>query len=339
MGEIISSQKDRARANARRRGRGFEQKMARITGGHIHAGQDGDVEARGYRIECKYRSDLQLESSSTLRDWIEQVKRYQLGWDPSKRWAIAVTGGQQQRSEVYMIIPFGDWDRLTKAEEERTAWEQFVKAHPDLTERASAAVQQLARDYLHASSDRFCIVRRERTPVIYRFTDEELYDCWQLARQRNQKTTRFGMHPGNWGRKSSLEIHYEGIVAELAVARLLGLDINRHIFDRGGDNQAPDLVLPDGRTIEVKFRGRKGDDFALRNTNRDSFKADLGVLVWPHDEESVEIAGYITRDDFVANCVTVNYIRKRGGDRLAVSSSHLRPFSELLEGVSCLSVP
>ena len=138
-----------ASQRARRRGSDFEARVAGKAGGVIWRGQDGDVDARGYRIECKYCSDLLLPSTATLRDWLDQVYRYKEQWPEDQKWALAFTGGKRYRNaQIFMIIPFEEWDRLTREAEERERWRRVMQEYPDIEERVRYAVQQLARDYL-----------------------------------------------------------------------------------------------------------------------------------------------------------------------------------------------
>lgn len=126
--------KDRARQNARRRGASFEQRVADLLGGRKWSGEDGDVEARGYRFECKYRTNLQLESTRTLRDWFEQLNGYRKQWADEKLCALAFTGGAQSGGEIWVAIPIADFDRLTAADEDRRLVADLVAKYGDGTD-------------------------------------------------------------------------------------------------------------------------------------------------------------------------------------------------------------
>ena len=86
---------------ARRRGRNFEWRVARHLDGVPWPGQDGDVEAQGWRIECKYTA--RWKYVHRLPDWIAQAQGYAKKWPEGKKWALAITGGF--RSGVYYVVP------------------------------------------------------------------------------------------------------------------------------------------------------------------------------------------------------------------------------------------
>lgn len=119
--------------------------------------------------------------------------------------------------------------------------------------------------------------------------------------------------------------HRLGTRAELAVAKLL------HIYPQIGVDDARDipdwdLALHDGRTIEVKFRRPYGGEFALNNNRPTSFKTDFGILVWPGQEDSLVVVGYMTRGDFARWSYEKNLGR---GWRLVYPNDRLRPISDI----------
>jgi hypothetical protein len=105
----------------------------------------------------------------------------------------------------------------------------------------------------------------------------------------------------------------------------------------GGDKGEPDLILPDGTTVQIKFREKPEYDFALPNTNPESFNTDIGILAARASQDllvdDVQIIGWITRDEFLIHATTQNYTQRADGDRLAVGPSHFRPIGELLARV------
>jgi hypothetical protein len=137
-------------------------------------------------------------------------------------------------------------------------------------------------------------------------------DC--LARGRNDKpgTRKFSRH-------SDLDVHRMGLAAEYAVSKWLHIPVDISITERG--DAGSDLRLADGRTVQVKYRNRRGGDFALYSTNPAEFKADLGVLCWPA-QEGIEIVGTITRERFLQVAHTVNY---GYGARLAARAEDFVP--------------
>ena len=121
--------------------------------------------------------------------------------------------------------------------------------------------------------------------------------------------------------------HKLGTLAELAVAKLLciypliGIDDRRDIPDH-------DLMLHNGQTLEVKYRAGGGGEFALNNDRPTSWKTDYGVLVWPGpDDMSLDIVGFMTREDFATHAYTGNLGR---GLRLIYPTAMLRPIQGLM---------
>jgi hypothetical protein len=86
---------------ARRRGRNFEWRVARYLDGVPWPGQDGDVEAHGWRIECKSRQNWR--GINELPAWIKQAKGYTKKWPPNKKWCLAITGGH--RTGMWFLVP------------------------------------------------------------------------------------------------------------------------------------------------------------------------------------------------------------------------------------------
>lgn len=166
--------------------------------------------------------------------------------------------------------------------------------------------------------------------MIVGLRDSALLRAFNLSILRNRWKFINGIRSRKFSRgKSELEVQYVGIVAELAVAGVLGIPYNPPLL-LGGDDF--DLVDKSGRTIEVKFRNHPKGDFALSNAKPESFQADLGVLVVPlypeiGDNALLHLVGWITREEFLDRCDRVNY---GYGDRLAVERDALRPMGSLI---------
>lgn len=164
--------------------------------------------------------------------------------------------------------------------------------------------------------------------MIVPLVDGEYYQLYQWARARlnakrpNARSRRFSY------RKSDLQIHLEGVTGEYVVSKSLCLPYDPRPLP-GGDKGQPDLVLPSGRTVQIKYREKKGWDFALNGVNPEDFKADLGVLVYP-DDLGAEVVGWITREDFERGARIENYLGKPGGERLACGPDAFRQYEELL---------
>lgn len=91
------------------------------------------------------------------------------------------------------------------------------------------------------------------------------------------------------------QIHILGAMAEVAVARLFGIEPDRNFY-RGGDGGV-DLRLG-GRTFDVKMRSRRGTDL-LTQPDMSDFRAEYVVLCWPGLAPNVvEIVGTVGRERF-----------------------------------------
>ena len=165
--------------------------------------------------------------------------------------------------------------------------------------------------------------------MILAWNDRMLVDSFLRAIRRQREKVRHLIRSKKVSRrKSDLELHYDGICAERTVAEYLGIPYDPEIL-LGGDDY--DLVLPDGRTVEVKFRDHPKGDFALMSDRLEDFKADIGVLVcavYPEigDNAILHCVGWITREEFAERCERVNY---GYGDRLAVKQCDLHPMDTL----------
>lgn len=106
-------------ALARRRGKEFEKKVARLLEGHVHLGQDGDVKAGQWMVEAKYRSGLKFHGPDELRSFLEQVNRYvETRWPKGQRWILAITGGRYapfpklSKSGTFVLMSVEEYKRL-----------------------------------------------------------------------------------------------------------------------------------------------------------------------------------------------------------------------------------
>lgn len=149
----------------------------------------------------------------------------------------------------------------------------------------------------------------------------------QLNKEARQVTSKI-FDPS----KSDLQIHLEGMRAEFAAAKLLGASLNWELLI-GGDNNRGDLTLSDGRSVSVKFRKKRGWDFALYSANPDEFKEDIGVLVYPSETHyrALDVFGWISRDEFLKVSKVRDY---KYGNRLVVGPSQMRPISDLINSIN-----
>lgn len=140
-------------------------------------------------------------------------------------------------------------------------------------------------------------------------------------------------------KKTSEQIHLEGLLAEYAAGITLGVDPSLTIL-ANGDGGSGDLILPDGKTVSVKYSGWIGGPFCLRSADINHFKDDYGVLTWAMAAGSdrtladtierlskgIIVVGYTDRSTLQDRA----YVHNFGyGDRLCIDPWDLRPIREL----------
>lgn len=156
-------------------------------------------------------------------------------------------------------------------------------------------------------------------------TENEMQFANDLAHKRNDPKEMAGVKTKYLSRKSTLDQHLCGTRSELAVAKLLGLKMDA-TFSLSGDGGHSDLVMPSGKTVQVKYRERVGWDYAIGSDNPKDFKDDYGVLVYPDKTpNSFIIAGVITREEFEEKATVTNY---GYGPRLRVGPESLHPIRD-----------
>lgn len=165
------------------------------------------------------------------------------------------------------------------------------------------------------------------TPAVYQ-------TAWDTAARRQATKDQYRVKDKRiTPRKSSTQIHFEGLLAEMAVAQVLGRTANLST-SVAGDGGYGDLELPDGRTISVKYSGLHGGDLALRSDRIDELKDDLAVLCWALDPKDLAqgmiIAGWTDRESFARDAVIHDY---GYGKRLIVPFEDLKPVAQLVETV------
>lgn len=169
--------------------------------------------------------------------------------------------------------------------------------------------------------------------MIVTLDQDELNILTNLAHARNDPKERRGYSGGWRADRWSVECHILGLKAEYSVAKLLGLSLDSSI-SLHGDNHNGDIVLPNDKVVEVKYRNRKGWDFALTTDDKREFKSDIGVLCYPGDSpEKIEVHGWISRDNFFLYCEKRNYSY---GPRLVVRADYFKNMSLLIIAVNAL---
>lgn len=168
----------------------------------------------------------------------------------------------------------------------------------------------------------------------------------ETAHGRSDPKTRAGLPDRDMsGRHSSLAVHLWGLLGEQATAQLLGLAVDHTSFGTRGDRKIGDLEArgPGRRVtrVQVKTRTKRGWDFALNSLNVSEFRAHYGVLCWPVSDiqfprmvealeegltalaaryaASIDVVGWIDRDDFALTAREENYLREGGAGRKVVS--------------------
>lgn len=143
----------------------------------------------------------------------------------------------------------------------------------------------------------------------------------------------------DWGRRQlSIDTIFYGIRAEAAVAYVFDTEIDLGVYPQG--KPPPDTVLGDGRIVEVKYGDKRGYDFALRGTTRDHFTGDLGILVWPvvDDWRSVELVGWISKDEFFERGYRTNYLKRPDTERAAIRAKDMNPIETLVAEVGRVAI-
>lgn len=170
--------------------------------------------------------------------------------------------------------------------------------------------------------------------VLVTLSESDVRRITFLAWQRNRKKSRVGVRTRRFAKgHDDLSIHILGMMAELAVARFLGIPYDPE-FRLRGEGNAPDLIDPVLGSIQVKYRDRRGWDLALTGNDPRELSADLAILVWPAPEEAqpadggeaFEIVGYVTPERFEQRATTRNY---GYGERLVLDPEHLDPIAQI----------
>ena len=151
-------------------------------------------------------------------------------------------------------------------------------------------------------------------------TDEDREIASVLAHKRNDPKIAYAVPNYRFDEShSDFDIHYVGVLAEIAVAKVLGISVDKNI-DLGGD-QKFDLVWK-GLKIQVKYNHYSWGELYL--VKGEPLVADVYVLV-VGDIHKMTIKGWATRNDF-AKATIKNY---GYGERLALFQKQLREFAEL----------
>jgi len=155
-------------------------------------------------------------------------------------------------------------------------------------------------------------------------TEAEMRGIRLLAEGRYNPKKERGMYDRDMG-NDGFDANVQGLLGEYAVAKALNITLDISLTMRGDDRR--DLHLSDGRGIQVKYRNKKGYDYALRSTDPAEFATEIGVLVWPA-EGGAEIVGCISRQKFLQVAKVADY---GYGKRLVAGPEHFTPIEVALE--------
>lgn len=154
------------------------------------------------------------------------------------------------------------------------------------------------------------------------FSKSERSYAMLLAHRRNDPKVAQKVPNYRYDKKhKDLQIHYMGILSEMAVAKLLKVDLNTET-DLAGD-QGYDLkwgILK----IDVKYCFHPHGRLAVMPDK--PLLADIYILV-VGDEEKMKIVGWAKKDDFS----TIAKVKDFGyGPRLAIEQNDLRDLTQIL---------
>jgi hypothetical protein len=147
-------------------------------------------------------------------------------------------------------------------------------------------------------------------------TDQELRYLEMLAHGRNDPKIGVVANRRVDERRDDYQINLEGLKAEYAVAKYLGVPLDDEINLRGR-RQRGNLRYFD-KWLEVKWNNRSTGDLYFNNLLQ--FGADVAVLVVPGVKGTVRIVGWIKRNEFKTkwqvkrryDSVTGNLVTKEG---------------------------
>jgi hypothetical protein len=164
--------------------------------------------------------------------------------------------------------------------------------------------------------------------ILVDLNEDEMQYVTGLAHDRNEekkqrlvKSKKYASH------RSDFDIHFDSARARMAIAKLLGLDMDESA-DVHGRRGRPDFTLRNGLTLEVHYRSQLNWDYALSSSDVKDFRADVGVLVWPGTSRSnVRLVGWTSKINFVMRSIVKDY---GYGPRLALQAKNTFPIETLL---------
>jgi hypothetical protein len=157
-------------------------------------------------------------------------------------------------------------------------------------------------------------------PVIVTFTHEELEWVRQFAKKINaDKESAMVSSTRTLNAQGQDEVNYIGFKGELAVGKWLDLPMNGKVILSGDEGFDFYTV---GGTIEVRSTSYVTGRLVYDRV--EDFVTNYAVLVVPHENESVRLAGWVGHDGFVSMC----YPKDLGhGVRYVMNQYQLHPMS------------
>jgi len=151
--------------------------------------------------------------------------------------------------------------------------------------------------------------------VIVNLTDEEINKAKGLAKKRNEKEKYFGRgRHGHLSDKagSSEASHAAGLIAEIAVAKHFGVQIDERIFDKHGDDGYDMVIDALGGKVDVKSFIDHGNGMVMKDPHlkvpcekkKDLEKMKnvdvyLGVCYEKKKPKEVHLFGWETKDNLL----------------------------------------
>jgi hypothetical protein len=123
-------------------------------------------------------------------------------------------------------------------------------------------------------------------------------------------------------RRSRVEIDFDGLIGEAAVATLLGVDVDRKLHLHG--DAGWDIEEAGGR-YQVKYNTHRNGQ--LYFSSIEEFKAPVAILVTQEEDLTYRLRGWISKDRFMKVYHETDY---GYGTRYAVDQEQLEPISTLL---------
>ena len=135
-----------------------------------------------------------------------------------------------------------------------------------------------------------------------------------VDRQTGAKDKRISIEDSPW------TAHVSG-AAECLVAVVLGL---KHSHRVRAPDSGYDLILPDGRKIDVKWSEHTGR-LNCSQTSRSRYVADLFVLVSGPDADHLSAHGYATREELIRPETLWDFKKGPGKEAFSLRQGDLHP--------------